>query len=134
LGESLVQAAVERRWLAPYACCQVALVIAACSKLSAVLRQVIKIKILHREDRDNDLIRGSPCLTPLLHLNIFPSVPLSRIEDLPEVRIFSIQFIHFAGKPLCFMTWRLTWCSTLSKAFSKSSFRITISFLECWQR
>jgi len=68
--------------------------------------------------------RGSPCLTPLLHLNIFLGVPLSRIEEVPEASIFSIHFIYFARKPLCFMTSRMTWCSTLSKAFSKSSFTI----------
>ena len=72
--------------------------------------------------------RGSSCLTPILHLKIFPGVPLSRTEDVPEPRMFSIHFIHFDGKPLCFITSRMAWCSTLSKAFSKLSFRMTIFF------
>jgi hypothetical protein len=56
LGESLVQAVVYRQWLAPCACRKFALVIAACSKLSAVYQLVIKIKILRHEDWDNNLI------------------------------------------------------------------------------
>jgi hypothetical protein len=48
--------------LAPCACRQVALVIAACSKLSAVYQLVIKIKILRREDRDNNLIKSGTCI------------------------------------------------------------------------
>jgi hypothetical protein len=35
---------------------------------------------------------------------------------------------------LCLSTCKITLCSNLSKAFSKSSFRITISFFDWWQR
>ena len=72
--------------------------------------------------------RGSPCLTPLLHLKVFPGIPLRSTDDVPDPRMFSIHFIQFDGNPLCFITSRMDWCSTLLKAFSKSSFRMTISF------
>jgi hypothetical protein len=35
---------------------------------------------------------------------------------------------------LCLKTSIIAACSNLSKAFSKSSFRMTISFLDLWQR
>jgi hypothetical protein len=35
---------------------------------------------------------------------------------------------------LCFMIWSVDWCSTLSKAFSKSNFSKLISFLDWYIR
>ena len=76
--------------------------------------------------------RGSPCLTPLLHLNYLPGVPFKRIEEKPEVKITDIHCNHLPGKPICFMIWMTSQCSMVSKALAKSSFRIIISFLLWW--
>jgi hypothetical protein len=61
---------------------------------------------------------GSPCLTPLKQLNDFLWTPLSRTEELPVLRMLCIQLVHFSEKPFAFRTSRMTWCSSLSKAFS----------------
>ena len=74
--------------------------------------------------------RGSPCLTPLLHLKFFHGIPFRRTAELAVLRRFCIQLTHFSENPLCFRISRIAWCSTLSKAFSKSSFRMIISFIE----
>jgi hypothetical protein len=66
-----------------------------------------------------------------LHLNFLPGVPPSRIEEVPEERIALIHDNHFAGKPKASIMLRMALCSTVSKAFAKSSFRITISLLLC---
>ena len=78
--------------------------------------------------------RGSPCLTPLRQLNGFPRIPFKMIDEVLELRILLIQPTHLSQKPLNLRICRIAWCSTLSKAFSKSSFKMTISFLEWWQR
>jgi len=83
-----------------------------------------------RTKRSGD--RGSPCHTPLLRRKGLPSIPLRRTENSPDHRMILIQFTHFSGNPLCLRTWRMTSCSTLSNAFSKSSLRMTISFFEWW--
>jgi len=44
--------------------------------------------------------RGSPCLTPLLHLNYLPGVPFRRIKEKPDVKIMEIHSNHFSGKPI----------------------------------
>jgi hypothetical protein len=44
-----------------------------------------------------------------------------------------IQPIYLEEKPFLCSILRITWCSTVSKAFSKSSLRMTISLLEEWQ-
>jgi hypothetical protein len=49
---------------------------------------------------------------------------------VPEFRIWEIQEHHLAGKPLAYRMLNIELCSTMSKAFSKSSFRIIISLLE----
>jgi hypothetical protein len=76
--------------------------------------------------------RGSPCRTPLLHKNSFPAVPLSRTEGVAEFRRDSTHRIHLAGKPLALSISSTIENSTRSNAFSKSSFRITISLLDWW--
>ena len=78
--------------------------------------------------------RGDHLALPLLHLKGFPRTPLSKIDDTPGLKILSTQLTHLLEKPLCLRTCKITWCSMLSKAFSKSSFKMTISFLEWWQR
>jgi hypothetical protein len=75
---------------------------------------------------------GSPCLTPLLQWKSFPGKPLSRIEDVPELKIWEIQVHHLSRKPLACKTFSMDLCSTMSKAFSKSNLRMTISLLEVW--
>jgi hypothetical protein len=77
---------------------------------------------------------GSPCLTPLLQWNVLPGTPFNRTTDVPELRMESIQDLHYMPKPLCAIISKITLCSTLSKAFSKSSFRTIISFFEWWHR
>lgn len=75
--------------------------------------------------------KGSPCLTPLLHLKGIPGTPFKRTAEEPEHKIALIQEIHLAENPLYCSMDKMTWYSTLSKAFSKSSFRRTISFPKC---
>lgn len=77
---------------------------------------------------------GSPCLTPLLQIKVLPGIPLRRTEEVPDSRRLLIQLIHFWENPLCCRVSKMNWCPILSKAFSKSSFKMTISFLEWWQR
>ena len=77
---------------------------------------------------------GSPYLTPLLQCKTLPCTPLSSTEEVPVLRIFLIQFVHFSPKPLALRSWIMASCSTLSKAFSKSSFRITNSFFDLWHK
>jgi hypothetical protein len=69
-------------------------------------------------------------LTPLLQWKILLGTPLRRMEEEAESRIILVQLIHLAGKPNFFMMARMVPCSMVSKAFSKSSFRITISLFE----
>jgi hypothetical protein len=44
--------------------------------------------------------RGSPCLTPLVHLKSFPVVPLRRTEEVAVDNSSSMHLNHFGGKPL----------------------------------
>jgi hypothetical protein len=67
---------------------------------------------------------------PLLHINSFPAVPLSRTEVVAEFMRDSTHKIHLAGKPLALSISNTIENSTRSNAFSKSSFRITISVLD----
>jgi hypothetical protein len=55
------------------------------------------------------------------------------LEDLVE-RMLLIQEIQVCPKPLASNNFRMVECSILSKAFSKSSFSVTISFLDWWHR
>jgi hypothetical protein len=52
---------------------------------------------------------------------------------VPDDKIFLIQEIQVWPKPLCFRISKINSCSSLSKAFSKSSLRMITSFLEWWQ-
>jgi len=52
--------------------------------------------------------RGSPYLTHLLEVKLFPGIPFRRTDEGPEFRILLIQFNHFFEKPLCFITSRMT--------------------------
>jgi hypothetical protein len=72
--------------------------------------------------------RGSPCLTHLLQWKTFPGTPFNNTSDVVVAKISLIQFVHLSGNPLCRKICRITWSSILSKAFPKSSFKITISF------
>src|ERR1043165_3055725 len=74
--------------------------------------------------------KGSPCLTPLLHLNCFPGIPLRRTEDDPVASSSETQSLHFSLKPLNFKIWRIASCSMESKAFSKSILRIKRGLLD----
>uniref|UniRef100_A0A0A9G5N5 Uncharacterized protein n=1 Tax=Arundo donax TaxID=35708 RepID=A0A0A9G5N5_ARUDO len=74
--------------------------------------------------------RGSPCLTPLLQLKDFPGTPLCRMEEVLVCRMVLIHWIHFCGNPFFCSMSKIVLCSTISNVFSKSSFRMTISFLE----
>jgi hypothetical protein len=76
--------------------------------------------------------RGSPCLTPLLHLKNFPGIPLSRTAVQAEFRMLVTHRIQLSGKPRLDMICNITWCSTKSNAFSKSSFRMVASLLDWW--
>src|SRR3954470_8103730 len=69
--------------------------------------------------------RGSPCLTPLLHLNCFLGTPLRRTEEDPEDRNLATQFLHLKLKPLYFRISKIASCSIESKAFSKSILRMS---------
>jgi hypothetical protein len=71
-----------------------------------------------------------PYLTPLVHLKSFPAVPLRSTEEVAVDNSSSIYLNHFGGKPLACSISKMVECSTRSKAFSKSSFRIIISLLE----
>jgi hypothetical protein len=64
----------------------------------------------------------------------FPETPFCSMEDVPNPMIIFIHCYHFCPNPLCCMTLMITPCSTLLKAFSKSNFRITISFLDFLHR
>lgn len=77
---------------------------------------------------------GSPCLTPLLQWNIFHGTPFKRTDEVPDWNIISIHCNHFDPKPLCFITCNISLCSTLSKAFPKSSLRMTNYLLDLRQR
>jgi hypothetical protein len=61
-------------------------------------------------------------------------MPFRRTEEVAELSKDLIQFSHLSEKCLCLKISRIKGCSILSKAFSKSIFKITISFLEWWQR
>lgn len=76
---------------------------------------------------------GSPCLTPLLHEKDFPGTPFKRTEEVPDLSMTLTHSIHLLGKALNFIMSKIAWCSSLSKAFSKSNFKMTISFFEWWQ-
>jgi hypothetical protein len=39
--------------------------------------------------------RGSPCLTPRIHLKSFPAVPFKSTEEVPELRSSLIHMIYF---------------------------------------
>ena len=78
--------------------------------------------------------RGSPCLTPLLQWKVFPGILFNNTAEVPDLRIDSIHDLHFNPKPLWAKTSKITLCSILSNAFSKSNFRTTISFLEWWHK
>jgi len=76
--------------------------------------------------------KGSPCLTPLLQVKLFPGIPLSSTAEEADPKIFLTQLIQVSEKPLNFIISSMKGCSILSKAFSKSNLRITIFFLEWW--
>jgi hypothetical protein len=78
--------------------------------------------------------RGPPCLTPLLQWKTLFRTPFNNIADVPDSIIIFNQCCHFAPKPLCCIILMIASCSILSKVFSKSSFRITIYFLEALHR
>ena len=74
--------------------------------------------------------RGSPCLTPHLHLNYLPGTTLRRTDyDLEEI-ISLIQAIHFATKPLCWRICKIRSCSTETKTSTKSIFKMMIGLLD----
>jgi hypothetical protein len=44
---------------------------------------------------------GSPCLTPLLQKNHLPGTPFINTEDLPVLKIISIQSNHLSSNLIC---------------------------------
>lgn len=78
--------------------------------------------------------KGSPCLTHLLQWKRLPRTPFNNTPNVPELIIILIHFNHLGLNPLCHSMSMITSCSILSNAFSKSSFKITISFLICLHR
>lgn len=76
--------------------------------------------------------RASPCLTPLLQWKSLPRTPFNRTAEVQVERVFLIHKHHLLGKPLASKICTIAECSTISKAFSKSSLRIMISLLEWW--
>lgn len=88
---------------------------------------------------NNEGDKGFLCLTPLLQCKFCPETPLRRIQEITEVIILLSQSHQVAEKPILSIVPYIVLCSIVSKAFSKSSFRITISFFiagirECAQR
>jgi len=73
--------------------------------------------------------RGSPCLTPLLHWNYFPGTPFNKTEELAVDNITDTHLIQSFRKPIANIMSAMVVCSTVSKAFEKSSFKIMISLL-----
>jgi hypothetical protein len=51
-------------------------------------------------------------------------MPLSKTEEDPEPRKHLTHLSHSSLKPLCFKIYTKASCSIVSKAFSKSSFKI----------
>jgi hypothetical protein len=76
---------------------------------------------------------GSPYRTPCLHLKNLLGTPLRRTADDPDPRMLRIQFTHLTGKPICSIIRMITKCSTVSNAFSKSSFKMIACLLDWWQ-
>jgi hypothetical protein len=74
--------------------------------------------------------RGSLYLTPLLHLNFLPRTPLTNTEEVPVSSIIFTQKMNFSGNPMALKTSFIASCSIESKAFSKSSLRIIVGFLD----
>ncbi|KAB8081285.1 hypothetical protein EE612_002351 [Oryza sativa] len=75
---------------------------------------------------------GSPCLTPLLHLKVFPGTPFSITEVETDFKTLLTKLIQDWLNPLACKICRIASCSTRWKAFSKSIFMIIISLLICW--
>ena len=76
--------------------------------------------------------RRSPCLTPLMQWKTLPGTPFRRTAEVPVLKICCIHCSHFSGKHFALIICNISWCSTLSNAFSKSSFQITSSFFDWW--
>jgi len=93
-------------------------------------------KILQEISSQNKKERweGAPCLTPLLKWKVFPLTPLRMTAKVPELKMRCIHWIRLSGNLFCSIILIIKLCSTLSKAFSKSSLRMTISLLDWWQR
>jgi hypothetical protein len=65
-------------------------------------------------------------------LKLITCMPLKITEEVPKDGILDIHVRYFPGKPMCCMTWIMIVCSTVSKAFAKSSFKMIISRLIWW--
>jgi hypothetical protein len=70
---------------------------------------------------------GSPCLTPLLQLMLFPGTPFRRTEVVADSKMLVVHLIQLSSNPnLCIIV-RMVECSIVSKVFVKSNFRMIIS-------
>ena len=78
--------------------------------------------------------RWSPCLTSLLQWKVFQVPHIVKTEDVPYLKIEFIQFYHVLPNPLTFISCSIASCSIPPNTFSKSNFKITISFFDCQQR
>jgi hypothetical protein len=75
---------------------------------------------------------GSLYLTPLLQNKDLPRAPLRTTEVVAYWRIEVVHCNHWSLNPNCCIICRIQVCSIVSKALMKSSFKITISLLDCW--
>lgn len=66
--------------------------------------------------------KGSPSLSPCLHLKKGPNSPLKEMQDLLPLSMSNIQLMNRDPKPLAESTSKRKSQFTLSKAFSKSNF------------
>lgn len=72
---------------------------------------------------------GHPCFRPLNILKLEPGEPLTMQKILEEESHSKTHKIHSSGRPLALINFKRNDQLTLSKAFSKSSFRMKDSVL-----
>ena len=73
---------------------------------------------------------GSPCRTPDLQTKWLPGTPFKRTEEEPVDKMLLIQPVQRASKPVHCKILRMASCSSVSKAFVKSSLRRMMGHLD----
>jgi hypothetical protein len=100
------------------------------SPLSFALLMMHYIRSAARTNSNRD--SGSPGMMPLLQWKTFSGVSFSKTEEVSVDKIPLTHSIHLLRNHFCLIICRITLCSTLSNAFSKSSLRMSLSFfLSC---